>query len=425
LRCDRGSDVMADMAVVSFENLKSILFNRPHMVDPDRLAVMIDSLSGRTGVAFDPEQIAQAHSRIDQLPAGARPAMRGPAKSKQGSAQAPYQVTESGTAIIRVHGTLVNRGGWIGSYSGLTSMEGLRHQLRSAIADDDVRSVVLDLDSPGGQAAGAFETAALAHELAAKKRTIAVIDDTASSAAYAIASAVSKIMIGQSGVAGSIGVVLAHFDHSSRLEKAGVKPTLIHAGARKVDANPYEPLADDVKANLQAEVDRFYEMFVATVAQGRSKLTPAAIRATEAAIYIGQAAIDAGLADEIGDLEKALAELAATEPPTKQDGVLPGLDGAKTATAVQPRQPTSAELIMALPEATGREDFAASMAAAGTTVEAAKVALAGMPTMAQRAARAAEEKKRAEETAKRERAAAIEASWDETIKDTNRRMRGW
>jgi signal peptide peptidase SppA len=229
--------------------------------------------------------------------------MRGPAKGKQNDAQAPYGISGS-TAIIPVHGTLVNRGAWIGSYSELTSTEGIRFQLRSAMTNPDVQSVVLDIDSPGGQVAGAFETAALVRELAAKKRTIAVVDDMAASAGYALASAAAKIMITPSGVAGSIGVVLLHLDHSARLDKAGIVPTLIHAGSKKVDANPYQALPDGVRQDLQDEVDAAYAMFVDAVVEGRPKLTPAAIRATEAACFVGQAAIEAGLADEIGNLEK-------------------------------------------------------------------------------------------------------------------------
>ncbi len=92
---------------------------------------------------------------------------------------------------------------------------------------------------------------------------------------------------------------------------AGVKPTLIFAGAHKVDGHPYGPLPATVKADLRAEIDDFYRMFVECVAAGRRQLSAKAIRDTEAATFMGTAAVAAGLADEIGSFEGALADLEA------------------------------------------------------------------------------------------------------------------
>ncbi|RWF97659.1 MAG: S49 family peptidase, partial [Mesorhizobium sp.] len=105
-------------------------------------------------------------------------------------------------------------------------------------ADPAVRSVILDMHSPGGEAVGAFETAALVRDLAARKRTVAVVNGMAASAMYAIASGANEIVTTETGIAGSIGVVLLHADFSRQLDRDGITPTLIHAGAHKVDANP-------------------------------------------------------------------------------------------------------------------------------------------------------------------------------------------
>jgi signal peptide peptidase SppA len=198
----------------------------------------------------------------------------------------------------------------VGASSGLTSYEGISHQLKTAAADPAVQSIVLDLHSPGGEAVGAFEAAALVRQIAAQKRTIAVVNGMAASAAYAIASGANDIIVTETGVAGSIGVVMLHADFSRQLDREGVTPTLIHAGAHKVDGNPFEPLPDAVRTDLQAEVDAFYDSFLATVAKGRgSRLTAAAARKTEARTFIGKAAVAAGLADRVGTFETALAEL--------------------------------------------------------------------------------------------------------------------
>ncbi|MDN3719438.1 S49 family peptidase [Roseibium salinum] len=101
-------------------------------------------------------------------------------------------------------------------------------------------------------------------------------------------SGATEIVTTPSAVSGSIGVVLLHADISKALSEEGVKPTLIFSGRHKVDGNPFEPLSDDVRAGLQAEVDSLYEQFLKTVAAGRGdRLTEEMARATEARTFFG------------------------------------------------------------------------------------------------------------------------------------------
>jgi capsid assembly protease len=262
------------------------VLNRPLMILPDKLALIASVLEGRIGIdATELRELAQ------RAPDASR--FTGSHISEDGRRVKHYRV-EKGVAMIPVLGSLVNRGAWLGARSGMTSYEGLAFQLAQASADDDVKSIVLDIDSPGGEAVGAFEMADKVRSAAKSKSVVAVVNGMAASAAYAIASAASQIVSSPSGVAGSIGVVLMHADYSVALHQKGIKPTLIHAGAHKVDGNPYEPLSADVKSDLQAEVDSFYSLFVSSVAQGRKgRMTEKAIRSTEARTYIGQVALDA------------------------------------------------------------------------------------------------------------------------------------
>jgi ClpP class serine protease len=96
-----------------------------------------------------------------------------------------------------------------------------------------------------------------------------------------------------------------------------VKPTLIFAGSHKVDGNPFEPLSDAVRADLQASVDAHYRQFLDTVAAGRGrKLTADMARATEARTFIGTEAIRLGLADRIASFDEVLASLSQTTRPS-------------------------------------------------------------------------------------------------------------
>jgi len=281
------------------------VLNRPLMIMPDKLAIISSVLEGRLGVeavapaADVPVPDATRHVGTFEMD---------PTSSTGG--KKPYRTTADGVAVIPIIGSLVGRGGWLSAASGITSYENLKFQISAAAADNAVKSIVLDIDSPGGEAVGAFEVADVVRAASLQKEVVAVPTGLCCSAAYAIASAASSIVTTKSSVLGSIGVVMLHADYSHALHERGVVPTLIHAGKRKVDGSPYAKLTDEVRDNLRAEVEKFQSLFVATVALGRKGLSEQAIRAMEAATYIGADAVKAGLADEVGSLEQTLSRLS-------------------------------------------------------------------------------------------------------------------
>jgi len=301
------------------------VINRPLLVHPDKLPLVLDVLHGRIplGDIGDLKRIADAH--IDAMPSAAQSVMRGPSPGASRfvgevfeddpanpgrKRMLPYRRTPDGVAVITVTGSLINRGAWVGANSGETSYEGIKFQVDAAARDPRASSIILDIESPGGEAVGAFEAADAIRAAAKVKPVIAVVNGMAASAAYALASAATKIVTTQTGLAGSIGVVMLHADYSRQLEQKGINPTLIFAGAHKVDGNPFEPLSAGVRSDLQAEVDNFYALFVKSVAAGRKGLSPSSIRATEARTFIGKDAIDIGLADELGSFESVLTGLS-------------------------------------------------------------------------------------------------------------------
>lgn len=226
----------------------------------------------------------------------------------------PYGLTavQDGVAVIPVQGTLVNRGAWIGARSGMTSYEGLQAQLRDAVADPEVRSIMLDIDSPGGEAGGMFDMASAVRNARTHKRVVAVVNDMAASAAYGIASAADEIVVSPTSVSGSIGVVMMHLDRSIEMQMKGIRPTFIYAGAHKVDGHPFGPLPADVRADLQAAVETYYSRFVEAVGEGRGqRLSAEQARATEARTYIGAEAVRLGLADRVGSFHEVHTELTA------------------------------------------------------------------------------------------------------------------
>jgi signal peptide peptidase SppA len=178
--------------------------------------------------------------------------------------------------------------------------------------DASVRGVILDVDSPGGEVGGLFDLVEQINAIrsANAKPLWAVANEGALSAAYAIACAADRLYVTRTGEVGSIGVVAVHVDESGADAKAGLAWTFVFAGDRKVDGNAHEPLSERARATIQADVDRLYSEFCGLVAANRG-LSPEAVRGTNAAIYRGELAIRAGLADRLGTLDLAIAEMAA------------------------------------------------------------------------------------------------------------------
>lgn len=225
--------------------------------------------------------------------------------------QKPFMFAD-GFALIPMHGLLINRFSY--SWGFVTGYNFLRTQVAAALADDDVKAIIFDVNSCGGMVAGCQETSDLmfaANGRNGGKPLIAVVDANCYSAAYYLASQCDHIAITPSGGCANIGVVMMHFDISAMMEDAGVKVTYIIAGAHKVDGNMYEPLSVDVLAEFQAEIDATYDQFVAAVVQGRG-LDDQAVRDTEARHYSAVDALALGLVDAIQNPSDAVESYFAS-----------------------------------------------------------------------------------------------------------------
>lgn len=254
----------------------------------------------------------------------------------QGAKQEKPFAFAEGVAIVPISGSLINR--FASSYSGwVTGYNFITRQIGMAMVDDDVKAIIYDVNSNGGEVAGCFETAAIIRLASRTKPSTAIVDSNCYSAAYGLSSSASKIIVTPSGGAGSIGVVAMHVDMSKMLEESGYKVTFIHAGAHKVDGNPYEALSDEVRADIQKSVNASYDKFTALVAANRS-MDQKAIRDTEARIYSADDALRLGLIDAIASPAEAmsafLGELSgSTSQPRKEDDMSenatqPGAQGA-------------------------------------------------------------------------------------------------
>lgn len=218
-------------------------------------------------------------------------------------------IAETGIEVIPVSGVLVSRGSHLAACETMTSYEDLRRSLSRAVADPLVERIVLDIDSPGGSAVGAFELAADIRAATAIKPITALVNFMAYSGAYLLAAACSEIVVSQTSGVGSIGVIASHMDRSKMEEGMGVKVTTVYAGAHKNDLSPHEPLTAQSLQVLNELVQDSYQMFTQQVADYRH-LDVAKVIATEAACYRGAKAIAMGLADRMQAPQQALDQLS-------------------------------------------------------------------------------------------------------------------
>ncbi|NEV49437.1 S49 family peptidase [Wolbachia pipientis] len=202
------------------------------------------------------------------------------------------------TAVIPVHGILTKKPGAFDDFLGMTSYEKIREEVEKALMDEEVETILLDIDSPGGEVSGLFDLSDFIYEARGEKEIIAIANDDAYSAAYAIASSAEKVFVSRTSGVGSIGVIASHIDQSGFDKKQGIKYTTVFAGNRKNDLNPHEPITSESLESLQGEVNRLYEMFLQLIAKNRN-LSTEKIKSTEAGLYFGEKAIEIGLADGV------------------------------------------------------------------------------------------------------------------------------
>lgn len=280
--------------------------NRPLLVEPGMAETLIDGwLHGRldAGEGGEPRQVMEKVGHIAVLD------VSGPLVSRLADAPA------CGAAPV--------------------SYEGLMLAFDDLEADANITHIVLRMETPGGEAAQLFDTTDRMVELRKTKTLIAMVDDYAYSGGYGLAAACSEIWLTRTGGVGSVGVVIGHKDVSEKNAKEGVKWTYVHSGAMKVAGNPNEPLSESARNFMQAESDRIHELFTSSVAAYRG-MDVAAVRGTEAGLFFGQAAIDAGLADHLGTFRELMAELQGGTYTRRRASIQSG--AAAGVTAQEPEQ---------------------------------------------------------------------------------------
>jgi signal peptide peptidase SppA len=241
-----------------------------------------------------------------------------------------YEVEyREGVAILPVEGPLFRYANLFTQISGATSYERLAQDFNAALADDQVRAILLNINSPGGEADGNAEFAEMIHAARGVKPIVAYVGGMGASAAYWIASAADEVIAHETALLGSIGVRTALIDDSERMAMEGLREYVIVSSQSPYKAT--DPADAGDRGRIQQVVDDLATVFVATVARNRGVSEETVLSDFgQGDVLVGQKAVAAGLADRLGSFEGALAELierTSSLTPPGGSGYQPAISG--------------------------------------------------------------------------------------------------
>jgi len=231
----------------------------------------------------------------------------GPVPEFEAATRRQSNRTEGKVVVVPMVGTMTQRANMMTEHSGMLSTDQFGRMIESLANDPTVKSIILDIDSPGGSMFGLEELTAKIRAAGNSTRVIAVANSLMASAAYYTGSAANKVYAAPGSLVGSIGVISTHIDASKQMEADGVKYTFVTAGKYKALGNSTEPMSEDTLAYMQGLVDQGYEQFLSAVAQNR-KTSKAKVQANygQGKVLTAKDALNAGMVDGIRTLDEVI-----------------------------------------------------------------------------------------------------------------------
>jgi signal peptide peptidase SppA len=230
--------------------------------------------------------------------------------------QNTYSVTErDGVAIIPVTGPLFRYANLFTMISGASSYELIARDFTAALENPQIKGIILDIDSPGGEVNGVSELSNMVFAARGKKPVVAYASGDAASGAYWIASAADEIVVSETSALGSIGVVGMYQGKSGKSAEA-VEIVSSQSPHKRLD-----PTTDDGRSRLQIRIDSMADVFIETIARNRNVSAENVQNHYGGGdVMIGAKAVSAGLADRIGSLEGLITELSSPQKSPRTEG---------------------------------------------------------------------------------------------------------
>ena len=212
-------------------------------------------------------------------------------------------------ALIEVDGMLVNAGA--GGFLQPTEnpLSNFTQLMKHAAKDDDVKAVVLRVNSPGGTVTTSDAMYEIVRRFRAKthKPVVASCQEVAASGAYYVSLAADRIVAQPTSVIGSIGVIFNTFNFEGTMNKIGARSEAIKSGPLKDMGSPFRALGSEERQVMQGMVDEYYARFVELLTERRKITDPDTLKTTtDGRVFSGARAKQLGLVDDLGLLEDAL-----------------------------------------------------------------------------------------------------------------------
>lgn len=227
----------------------------PWLITPEGLNLILGIVSRRVNgdKLTDEEIIAQLES-----------------VSTHGSDVGERGIVQNGVGVLPIYGPIFGKANMMTEMSGATSLESFRNDFASMMGDSSIKSIILDIDSPGGTSEMVATTGEEIFAARGIKPVIALANGMAGSAAYWLGSQAEEFYVSPDGSVGSIGAYTVHEDQSALDAKQGIKYTYISAGPYKTEGNPHEPLTREGEDYRQEVINELYGDFLNVVAKGRN-----------------------------------------------------------------------------------------------------------------------------------------------------------
>lgn len=232
-----------------------------------------------------------------------------------------YMVSRvNNVALVQVNGHIASDDRWYHKYVGITSYSAIVNALTAAADHPGVDAAILMVDSGGGSAKGADEASTEIKRIDHDDLPVYAYNaGQMCSGAYWLGSAARRIASSRLAMAGSIGVLAVHTDISAMLKMDGEKKTILSIGEHKADGNPFEPLSKSAKETMLSEMQQIYDVFAGTVSANRG-ISLQDINDQQALVYMGAAARDHGLIDQITPMNRFIEAISTDHSRSRNPG---------------------------------------------------------------------------------------------------------
>lgn len=239
---------------------------------------------------------------------------------------------ENGVGVIRINGSLTNRYSFWNRFFGVISYDEIRDAAVSLANDEEINSILMEIDTGGGSAHGVSEVADLLRDIDAGIKPVeAHTSMYVFSAGMWLASAARKITANPISEQGSIGVIITMMSYHELYKKAGIETKVIRAGKYKALGQPTEPLSEAVIQMAEEKADKLYGYFLDAMVRGRPQLSIANKDAwAEGKTFFADEALPLGLIDEIQSFDKVVAKLSSNYDNTDNQAQFSSADNQPT-----------------------------------------------------------------------------------------------